>query len=130
MHLTGLAGEPRHYAQLTAIPNPAAAHLLGGTIALNKHITYAAVFLAMAQLPFLINLVHSYFRGALAPPNPWDATTLEWHPGLQPSTTESENLASSGSDASKQTIAVYRTPCEYSAMQDSFQPQWSPGPNS
>ena len=128
MHLTGLAGEPRHYAQLTQIPSPAAAQLLGGTIALNKHITYAAISLALAQLPFLFNLIHSYFRGALAPDNPWSATTLEWHPALQPSTTE--NLASSGSDASNEAVAVSRAPCEYDAATDCFQPQWSPGPDS
>ena len=77
MHLTGLGGEPRHYAQLTGIPTPAAANLLAGTIALNTHITYAAIFLATAQLIFLYNLIHSYFRGPLAPPNPWQSTTLE-----------------------------------------------------
>jgi cytochrome c oxidase subunit I len=130
MHLTGLAGEPRHYAQLTAIPNASAAGLLGGTIALNKHITYAAIFLALAQLPFLVNLVHSYFRGQLAPANPWDATTLEWHPDLL---SGAQGAAADGgspvSVESVEAIVVYRAPCEYGPVKNSFRPQWSPGPD-
>lgn len=81
MHLTGLAGEPRHYAQLTGIPN-AAGRLLAVTVPLNQGITLAAFFLAAVQLIFLINLVVSLARGQRAPSNPWDATTLEWCPGL------------------------------------------------
>jgi cytochrome c oxidase subunit 1 len=120
MHLTGLAGEPRHYAQLTAIPNPAAARLLSGTIALNKHITYAAIFLAVAQLPFLYNLVHSYFRGRMAGSNPWSSTTLEWHPEL---------ADSAGEDAAAEArVIVYRSPCDYDSVENSFTPQWSPDP--
>jgi cytochrome c oxidase subunit 1 len=32
----------------------------------------------IAVLAFVYNLVHSYFRGAEAGPDPWDAWTLEW----------------------------------------------------
>src|ERR1700749_2976603 len=68
MHLTGLAGEPRHYAQLTGIPGPGGALspaglLLGQTIPLNRFITYAAIFLASAQLLFFINLFRSVGKG-------------------------------------------------------------------
>jgi cytochrome c oxidase subunit I len=118
MHLTGLAGEPRHYAQLTGIPAPPAASLLGGTIPLNIHITYSAIFLATAQLLFLYNLIHSYFRGTLAPPNPWQSTTLEWNPALSP-TAESQD---------PDPITVYRAPCEYRTIENSFRPQWLPDP--
>jgi cytochrome c oxidase subunit I len=121
MHLTGLAGEPRHYAQLTGIPTPAAANLLAGTIPLNIHITYSAIFLATIQLIFLYNLIHSYFRGALAPPNPWQSTTLEWHPDLVPPITESKD---------PDPVTVYRSPCEYHPGENSFLPQWLPDPES
>ncbi len=82
MHLTGLAGEPRHYAQLTGIAGHAG-HLLAQTLPLQRAITYAAIFLALAQIPFFLNIGRSLRRGALASANPWDATTLEWHPALQ-----------------------------------------------
>ena len=115
MHLTGLAGEPRHYSQLTGIPN-AAGQLIANLHTLNSFITHAAIFLAAAQILFLINLVHSLSNGAIAPPNPWRATTLEWHPSLAP------NLEPT---ASNEKIAVYRPPCEYSgAAPDSFITQW------
>jgi cytochrome c oxidase subunit 1 len=117
MHLAGLAGEPRHYAQLTGIPN-AAGRMLASTLPLNRHITYAAIFLACSQILFFVNLARSFRRGAVAPINPWQATTLEWHPGLHPETAR---------DASEDTITVYRTPCEYldSTGEQSFLPQWS-----
>jgi cytochrome c oxidase subunit 1 len=139
MHLTGLAGEPRHYAQLTAIPTPAAAHLLASTIPLNKHITYAAIFLASAQILFLYNLIYSYFRGALATSNPWRSTTLEWHPALHLSThpnaprrdAERGIIAQSiAAEGEPEPIAVYRAPCEYHPIENSFLPQWLPGPDS
>ncbi len=110
MHITGLEGEPRHYAQLTGLPSQAGAHLLAAPIRLQTHITYAAVFLALAQLPFLLNFVLSFLNGKLAPPNPWAATTLEWAPA----------------PSSDETIAVYRAPCQYPEgnNQATFCPQW------
>ncbi len=116
MHITGLAGEPRHYAQLTGIPGSAAARLLAtGSIPLQRHITYGAVFLVSAQIPFLINLVHSLGRGRPASPNPWQATTMEWHPDLAPCAPPA---------ASNEIIAAFRAPCEYRA-DASFLTQWS-----
>ncbi|MES2393821.1 MAG: cbb3-type cytochrome c oxidase subunit I, partial [Acidobacteriota bacterium] len=56
MHLTGLTGEPRYYAQLTGIPGPAAT-LLATTQPLQLHITFSAIGLTLAQLPFLLNLL-------------------------------------------------------------------------
>jgi cytochrome c oxidase subunit 1 len=41
-------------------------------------ITHAAMFTAAVQLIFIINLFWSMKKGAKAPMNPWDATTLEW----------------------------------------------------
>ena len=37
-----------------------------------------ALFTGAVQLLFLFNLVYSRFKGPLAPPNPWEATSLEW----------------------------------------------------
>ena len=49
-----------------------------GRSAIQAHMTWAAVALGLCQLPFLINLVISWRRGAEAGDNPWEATTLEW----------------------------------------------------
>jgi cytochrome c oxidase subunit 1 len=117
MHLTGLMGEPRHYAQLIGVPN-AAGHLLAGTLPLNRFITWSAIFLATAQLLFFANLIRSLLRGKPAPTNPWQATTLEWHPALHPNAPP---------EVSEEHIAVYRQPCEYqtTAAGELILPQWS-----
>ena len=130
MHLTGLAGEPRQYAQLTGIPgangtlSPAGA-LLAHTLPLNHFITYAAIFLATAQLIFLFNLVHSLRRGALATANPWQATTLEWHPLLNPKPFPPISASDNQSDHIK-GITVHRPPCDYYVKDAdlTFLPQW------
>ncbi len=115
MHLTGLAGEPRHYSQLAGIPN-AAGQLIANLRPLNSFITHAAIFLACAQIFFLVNLVKSLKNGAVAPQNPWHATTLEWHPSLATNSTVA---------ASNEKIAVYRSPCEYMGPEpESFLTQW------
>jgi cytochrome c oxidase subunit 1 len=123
MHLTGLAGEPRHYSQLTGIPGPGGALsptgvLLAQTLPLNRFITYAAIFLASTQLIFLFNLFQSARKGPFAPSNPWQATTLEWHPALNPF------LPIPASDTPE--ITVLRAPCHYSSIHttDTFLPQW------
>ena len=125
MHLTGLAGEPRQYAQLTGIPGPGGALsptgvLLAQTVPLNHFITYAAIFLATAQLLFLLNLFRSLRKGRFATSNPWQATTLEWSPAMNPFTPPP------ASDTPE--ITVYRAPCHYESTElgDSFLPQWAP----
>jgi cytochrome c oxidase subunit I len=123
MHLTGLMGEPRHYAQLTGIPGPAghispAGQLLSQTIPLNLHITYAAFFLASAQLLFLINLVRTLRHGKPSTENPWQATTLEWHPAQNPFPREPQSATA--------PITVYRAPCQYSSSTGEFLLQWAP----
>jgi cytochrome c oxidase subunit 1 len=42
------------------------------------------LFQGVAVLIFAVNLVHSYFRGKEAGPDPWDAWTLEWATGSPP----------------------------------------------
>ena len=111
MHFAGLAGAPRHYAQFTGL-KPAAQALLAPSAGIERHITYAAILLISAQLLFLVNLVRSLRRGALAGPNPWSATTLEWMPAEV---------------ASNPQLAVHRGPCEYpeSTKDGAFHPQWA-----
>jgi len=117
MHLAGLAGEPRHYAQLTGVPN-AAGVMLARLVPLNRFITYSALFLATAQLLFLWNLARSLRRGSPASSNPWLATTLEWHPALNPF----------GQAAPDEPLAVHRSPCQYEITPSGelFLPQWAP----
>jgi cytochrome c oxidase subunit 1 len=102
MHLTGLAGEPRQYAQLTGIPGPAGV-MLAKLQPMQMHVTGSAFVLAAAQLLFLVNLWRSARNGLVARENPWDATTLEWAP---------EDAA----------LRVVRGPCEYG--ENGALPQW------
>ena len=45
---------------------------------LNQIVSVGGFLQAIAVLIFVWNMVHSYFRGAEAGPDPWDAWTLEW----------------------------------------------------
>ena len=119
MHIAGLMGEPRHYAQLSGLPGSAVNRLLAPTLLLNRHISVFAFFLAASQILFLLNLMVSWRRGREAEPNPWQATTLEWHPALQP------RLASDHGGAPA-SVEVFRQPCHYWSQQnrEHFLPQW------
>lgn len=108
MHLAGLAGEPRHYAQLNG-PVTSFANL----IPVERGITWSAFLLAAVQIVFLINVFRSARPGSKigspANNNPWQATTLEWSPIPHP-------IISSG-------------PYEYRSAAgntDDFLPQWVP----
>jgi len=85
---------------------------------LNKASTHSAIALAIFQLPFLINLVWTLWRGErVTDRNPWGATTLEWHAATPP---PRGNFP--------EAPTVYCGPCEYSvpgAAAD-FSPQWQP----
>jgi len=109
MHLTGLAGEPRHYAQLTGL-TPAASALLQSTMPMQRYITIAAIALGLVQHLFLFNLVRTTLRPANTQLNPWNATTLEWAPA---------DVAESGLP-----ITVTRAPCLYSSDGTKSFPQW------
>ena len=69
MHIPGLLGMPRRI--YTYEPGR-------GWDTLNFIITIGAFIQAIAILVFLANLVISYFKGARAGNDPWDAWTLEW----------------------------------------------------
>lgn len=108
MHFAGLAGEPRHYAQLAG-----PVESFSSLIPVERGITYSALLLAAAQLIFLFNVFWSARRGASAGENPWHATTLEWSPIAHP--------------------IIERGPYAYGpgvAPQGDFHPQWESGENS
>jgi cytochrome c oxidase subunit 1 len=109
MHLAGLGGNPRHYAQLDGIAN-AASTLLANVMPTQRFITWAVILLTSAQVLFVINLVFSFRSGKRASANPWLATTLEWAPDLSPD----------------QDRIVHCSPCVYlyGAHGDSIQGQW------
>jgi len=121
MHLTGLAGEPRQYAQLTGGGSGPAGQLLQTTLPLQHGITYAAFFLACAQLPFLLNLVLTLRSHLLATPNPWSATTMEW---------ASQDFDEASTEDKPTGLVTYRGPCHYSEDGVSFLPQWESGATS
>jgi heme/copper-type cytochrome/quinol oxidase subunit 1 len=69
MHIPGLLGMPRQIYTY---------ELDRGWDILNQIVSAGAVFRAVAVGIFVYNLIHSYFHGRLAGPDPWDAWTLEW----------------------------------------------------
>jgi cytochrome c oxidase subunit 1 len=72
--------------------------------------------MAVFQIPFIVNIVFSYFRGKkVESDNPWHATTLEWATPTPP-----------GHGNFTFDVAVYRGPYEYSqpGAEDDYTPQW------
>lgn len=102
MHFAGLAGEPRHYAQLSG-----PVESFPSLIPVEKGITWSALLLASAQIIFLFNVFWSARRGSPAGSNPWRATTLEWSPNLHPIARRGPYLYGQGG-----------------APEDDFCPQW------
>jgi cytochrome c oxidase subunit 1 len=72
MHFLGIAGNPRRYADFTNFD------FLGKLLPVHTFMTHAAIYTAVAQIIFLVNLIWSAKKGKRAPDNPWEATTLEW----------------------------------------------------
>jgi cytochrome c oxidase subunit 1 len=69
MHIPGLLGMPRRI--YTYEPGR-------GWDTLNFLVTIGAFVQGIATLVFVANLIISYFKGAKAGNDPWDAWTLEW----------------------------------------------------
>ena len=69
MHISGLEGMPRRIYTYPADM---------GWGDLNLVTTIGSFVFAVGVLLFVINVVRSRFVGEKAPPNPWDAPTLEW----------------------------------------------------
>jgi cytochrome c oxidase subunit I len=109
MHFVGIAGGIRRYADWTG------ADYLPALQPLHRFITIAAFATAAAQVIFFYNFFRSLAKGARAPSNPWNGTTLEW---TTPSPPPFDNFGG-------HYPSVYRGPYEYSvpgASQD-FLPQ-------
>jgi len=98
MHYLGMAGQTRRYSQFTEVAYQTK------LIPLQRFMTYAAFITISAQLIFLFNLFWSMRKGAKAPDNPWEATTLEWTTATPP---PHDNFAG-------QTPIVNHGPYEYS----------------
>ena len=83
----------------------------------NKAMSYSAWALALAQIPFLINLFVSLRKGEKVGDNPWDATTIEW---AAPSPPPHGNF--------RTAPMAYRDPYEYSVpgQERDFLPQHQP----
>jgi cytochrome c oxidase subunit 1 len=69
MHIPGLLGMPRQIYTYEADR---------GWTGWNQIVSAGSVVQAVAIAIFVYNLVHSYFRGEPAGPDPWDGWTLEW----------------------------------------------------
>ena len=80
--------------------------------------SYSAWLLALAQIPFVINLVQTLIqeRTTDADPNPWQATTIEWTDTTSPPM---------GHGNFEKVPVVHRGPYEYSVPGDKadFTPQ-------
>jgi cytochrome c oxidase subunit 1 len=70
-HYLGIAANVRRYQAFVD-------DYLQPLIPVHRFITIAALLTGLSQLIFLYNLIHSRFKGAPAPDNPWQATSLEW----------------------------------------------------
>jgi len=75
MHVPGLLGMPRRIYTYEAGR---------GWEIWNLIVLIGAVFQAAAILIFVFDLIYSYFRGAPAGNDPWDAWTLEWSTSSPP----------------------------------------------
>src|SRR5258708_25466299 len=74
MHYLGIAGNPRRYPDFKDYEFMQEHHLMD----VHLFMTIAAFITIAAQFIFVINLFWSMKKGARAPMNPWEATTLEW----------------------------------------------------
>jgi len=75
MHVPGLLGMPRRIYTYEAGRGWEIWNLLVGV---------GALIQTVGTLIFVYNLIHSYFRGKEAGPDPWDAWTLEWFTSSPP----------------------------------------------
>src|SRR5213594_3211070 len=70
-HYLGLVGNVRRYSSFVD-------DFMAPLIPVHKFITIAALATGAVQLIFVYNLIYSRFKGAPAPENPWQCTSLEW----------------------------------------------------
>ena len=98
MHNLGVFGHMRR------IYDPSQYEFLQPLAPLNRFITISALLLMVSQIPFALNFIVSWFKGAKAPDNPWRANGLEW---TTPSPAPHGNFP--------EMPTVYRGPYEYSS---------------
>jgi len=122
MLIQGMAGFHRRWYNGgdSYMPTAGSNNIFGQTVDTYLHynviMSNAAWLMALAQVPFLINMVWSYWRGKkVTSDNPWDATTLEWATPTPP-----------GHGNFTFEPVVYRGPYEYSRPESAadFTPQW------
>jgi cytochrome c oxidase subunit I len=75
MHVLGLAGMPRRVYTYDAA---------SGWEPLNQLASAGALVIAASVVVFVVNVIVSLRRGAPAPANPWQGSTLEWATGSPP----------------------------------------------
>ena len=113
MFFQGIAGMSRRLAD----GGQSYAHTQG-VVHYNDFMMYASWGLAVAQLPFIINIIMTLMkkRDENPDPNPWKATTLEWTAASSPPL---------GHGNFEEVPSVYRGPYEYSVpdAEDDFIPQ-------
>lgn len=98
MHLLGIAGFPRRYAD--PYIHPYMEHLMP----MNQFMTICAFIMGFAQLILIANFVISIFSGTKVGRNPWLANGLEWFAPSPPGHGNFDVLP-----------VVYRGPYEYSS---------------
>ena len=98
MHLLGIAGFPRRYAD--PYIHPYIEHLMP----MNKFITIFAIIMGLAQLILIANFAISIFAGPKVGRHPWLANGLEWFAPSPPGHGNFDVLP-----------VVYRGPYEYSS---------------
>ncbi|MDP3516124.1 MAG: cbb3-type cytochrome c oxidase subunit I [Pseudohongiella sp.] len=115
MHYLGFLGMPRRYFEMGSTDFvPASAQ------ALNANITLAAIFVAIAQILFFVNVFWSLRNGERASGNPWGATTLEW---------QTPDTPPKHGNWGEELPSVYRWAYDYSVPghKQDFIPQNEPG---
>jgi len=118
MHLLGIAGMPRRYAD--PYLHPWMEHLKE----MNQFMTYCAILMGLAQLLLIGNFLISIFKGKKAGRNPWGANGLEWSAPSPP-----------GHGNFDIPPVCYRGPYEYSspeaeALEQDFILQTQPPPDA
>lgn len=98
MHLLGIAGMPRRYAD--PYLHPYLEHLLP----MNQFMTCCAILMGFAQFLLIGNFVYSMFFGEKVGRNPWGANGLEWSAPSPP-----------GHGNFDEPPVCYRGPYEYSS---------------
>jgi cytochrome c oxidase subunit 1 len=115
MHIVGMHGMPRRYADYTLFPylnNPS-------VIGMNRFMTYSALGLGLTQLIFVYNFFYSLVAGPRATDNPWHSNSLEWQTTSPPPHYNFNPIPT-----------VYHGPYEYSVPthETDYLPQTEPRP--